>query len=311
MAKAKSQASLDLTGRMAKQWNEEATKAHKKARDYNEVRRDRTEKLRRAVTEVWAALEAGKTVNGCTGKEEWARWYSENARTKNPIRQIQKIIAGPKPKEANSVRPLIIDLRKNPTIIFIDYDGAKYESKKVEEGNGTVHVEHNKKYSDAIRFALKEIAKPEEKEQAVAAPVQPAPVAKKTPSQKQGEQAIKNMEASAAKKKERKTHIMRPDGSAWCSVTGNPLFAKDGEEATCKVCPQQEHMAKLREWGKEFDALVPAGLSRKEKDDRWADYCHAKQGYVRGEGYEWVPDAAKAQEFLLLIETKSCPEETL
>jgi hypothetical protein len=187
MAKAKSQASLDLTGRMAKQWNEEATKAHKKARDYNEVRRDRMEKLRRAVTEVWAALEAGKTVNDCTGKEEWARWYSENARTKNPIRQIQKIIAGPKPPNPVRVNTIKIgDTLKigNGKFTVTCVPEHDEDMTKTKEGDYRVHY---------LVMPVEEPA-PAEGE-----PSSPRP-AKKTRSQKQSHKAVENKQVKAQAK---------------------------------------------------------------------------------------------------------------
>ncbi len=71
-------------------------------KSYNQARREETARLRPLLQQVWAALENGDTVNAFRSKESWAAWYNPTA--KNPIRHIQKIIAGPKEKEANSVR---------------------------------------------------------------------------------------------------------------------------------------------------------------------------------------------------------------
>jgi len=72
-------------------------------KSYNQARREETARLRPLLQQVWAALENGDTVNAFRSKEAWAAWYNPTA--KNPIRHIQKIIAGPKEREANSVRP--------------------------------------------------------------------------------------------------------------------------------------------------------------------------------------------------------------
>lgn len=53
-----------------------------------------TEKLRPMMQQVWAALEAGQTVNGCTKKEEWAAWSGQTTRN------IQHVLKGKRDRRA-------------------------------------------------------------------------------------------------------------------------------------------------------------------------------------------------------------------
>jgi hypothetical protein len=70
------------------------------AKTYNQRRREATERLRPVLTEVWAALDQGQTVGGFPSKKDWAKAQGVT------IRHIQKIIAGPRGKDPNSVRTL-------------------------------------------------------------------------------------------------------------------------------------------------------------------------------------------------------------
>jgi hypothetical protein len=70
-------------------------------KDYNERRKAITAELREKLTPVWAALKAGKSVNGQTTIEGWCRLANPSA--KYPERQFQKIMS---PKgEHSSPRP--------------------------------------------------------------------------------------------------------------------------------------------------------------------------------------------------------------
>jgi hypothetical protein len=276
---------INVTGRAAKGWHEEIAKATKKAADYNEVRRDRTEKLRRAVTEVWAALEAGKTVNGFTRKEEWARWYNENARTKNPIRQIQKIIAGPKPKEANSVR--VVTIRPGMTLKFVGFGELEGLTVKLKEGEAAVQLERNRKYSDAVRLPVTvvEEPKPQATEGELSSPQVAPVVAKKTWSQKKAEQGLENMKKFQAKKK---THAMQPAPFAektWCGKVSGTVAPK-GAEPTCKVCAEKWNAAKRRE---EIKTLGPVEYMKRMKKSRTRKPHKAepREGWTRENVYEW------------------------
>jgi len=97
----KSKSNLDQTGRAAQVHLREIQLCGKKNKDYNLRRRNATDLLRPMLVEIWDALGRGITVNGCTSKDQWAKWF--NPGTKHPDRWIQKIIAGPQ-KKANSVR---------------------------------------------------------------------------------------------------------------------------------------------------------------------------------------------------------------
>jgi hypothetical protein len=68
------------------------------AQDYNGRRRANTAALRLILTQIWDALARGESVGGFTSKEAWAKGQSIS------IRHVQKIIAGPQPNKANSVR---------------------------------------------------------------------------------------------------------------------------------------------------------------------------------------------------------------
>jgi hypothetical protein len=90
---------LDTMGRAAQVHLRELQLCKDKNKSYNNRRREATDRLRPMLTKIWAALEAGETVNGCTGKEMWARWYNHAARGANGIRQIQRIINPPEKKK--------------------------------------------------------------------------------------------------------------------------------------------------------------------------------------------------------------------
>ena len=66
-------------------------------KSYNERRKEATAALRPVLTKIRELLGSGQSVGGFTSKESWAASQSIK------IRQIQTIIAGPKPK-AQSVR---------------------------------------------------------------------------------------------------------------------------------------------------------------------------------------------------------------
>lgn len=248
---------IDITGRAAKGWHEEIAKATKKSRDYNSIRRDRTEKLRRALTEVWAALEAGQTVNGLQKKEEWARWYNETARTKNPIRQIQKIVAGPKePKpKANTVRLGHV----------ISIGDVKFKIKSMPD---SLHdMQRTKGTADTYRCNLLVEMVVEEKVQAPEKKTRAAQT--QTRSQKQTTQAIKNMEAAKKNKKDRtpKTHAASNDpGKTYCRRNWTlSMLAKQGEEPTCVKCAEKLNSAKR---AAEIKSVGPTKYMEQKKKDR-------------------------------------------
>ena len=77
-------------------------------KDYNERRKAITAELREKLTPVWAALKAGKSVNGQSTIEGWCRLANPSA--KYPERQFQKIMS---PKgEHSSPRPSPKELLK-------------------------------------------------------------------------------------------------------------------------------------------------------------------------------------------------------
>jgi len=106
---------LDQTGRAAQVHLHELQLCVDKTKTYAARRREATERLRPMLTEIWAALEKDTVVNGCRGKEEWARWFNPSAKGANGIRQIQRII---NPKKATSRRPSPVKLLKR-LITFI------------------------------------------------------------------------------------------------------------------------------------------------------------------------------------------------
>jgi hypothetical protein len=59
---------------------------------------------------VWAALGAGKVVNGCKGKEAWAAWANPTA--KHPLRNFQLIMKEKPEGEVTSPRPKPLELLK-------------------------------------------------------------------------------------------------------------------------------------------------------------------------------------------------------
>ena len=67
-------------------------------KSYNQRRKDATAELRPVLAAIWKAFERGETVAGYASKEVWAKSQSIK------IRQVQKIIAGPQPKKAYSLR---------------------------------------------------------------------------------------------------------------------------------------------------------------------------------------------------------------
>jgi hypothetical protein len=93
---------INLTGRAAKGFFLEVLKAKGGAEKYNERRKDATKKLRDAVTKVWAALEAGETVNGFAEKKDWAKWLNPTA--KHPEHWIQSLVSGKDTNKAKSLR---------------------------------------------------------------------------------------------------------------------------------------------------------------------------------------------------------------
>ncbi len=89
---------LDTIGRVCQQVREELNGINRNHKKYADRRKEATERLRPMLTKVWAALEAGETVNGFTKKEDWARFYNPSAKGANGIRQIQRIINPPAKK---------------------------------------------------------------------------------------------------------------------------------------------------------------------------------------------------------------------
>ncbi len=86
---------LDTIGRVCQQVREELNGINRNHKKYADRRKEATERLRPMLTKVWAALEAGETVNGFTKKEDWARFYNPSAKGANGIRQIQRVINPP------------------------------------------------------------------------------------------------------------------------------------------------------------------------------------------------------------------------
>jgi hypothetical protein len=167
-------------------------------------------------------------VNGFTRKEEWARWYNENARTKNPIRQIQKIIAGPKPKEANSVR--VITIRPGATVKFVGFGEFEGLTVKLKEGEAAVQLQRNRKYDDAVRLPVTVVkdAKQYHEEATEGELSSPAPVEKKN-------------------KKDRtsKTHALNTKypmlEKTRCGKPKTEQLAEEGNKPTCKTCARLQH----------------------------------------------------------------------
>jgi predicted ribonuclease toxin of YeeF-YezG toxin-antitoxin module len=129
MAKT-TQFEIDTTGRAAQVHLREIKLTKEKNQSYNLRRRNATELLRPMLKKIWAALEEGMTVNGCTTKEQWARWF--NPGTRHPDRWIQKVIAGPK---ANSVR--VTELVVGGVYRF---KGVKYTVEKAALQSHTIHL---------------------------------------------------------------------------------------------------------------------------------------------------------------------------
>ncbi|MGB8724854.1 MAG: hypothetical protein WA383_20025 [Terriglobales bacterium] len=108
---------INQTGRAAKVHLHEIQLCKEKNESYNTRRRNATDLLRPMLQEIWKALEGGQTVNDCTSKEQWAKWFNPGA--KHPDRWIQKIIADKKP---NTVR--VIKLTEGKVY---EIEGQKFE----------------------------------------------------------------------------------------------------------------------------------------------------------------------------------------
>lgn len=97
-------------------------KREKNRKGYLAQQKEKTAAFRAELKPIWDALEDGQTINGCKGKEQWAKWF--NPTCKNPLRQLQRIMQET-PTETTSRRFLINLDKGKPEITFIT-DGMKY-----------------------------------------------------------------------------------------------------------------------------------------------------------------------------------------
>jgi len=118
---------------------------------YNERRRAATGALRPILTEIWRRFSLGETVGGFCGKEGWAKGQGIT------IRWAQKIIAGPKPKGANSVR-----IMKLQGAVFRHEDGKLYRI-EVDELFYT-RKPHHSKGELVFSFTAKQVEWPQSPE---------------------------------------------------------------------------------------------------------------------------------------------------
>ena len=211
----KSQSDLDRSGLVAVTIREELAKYNGKVRDYNDRRKEATERLRRVLTTIWTALENGESVNGYDSKERWAKLFF-NPTARHPERWIQKIIAN-KPK-AKSVRP-VTNLKAG---MKVSIGGKEFT------------------LTDAMIGTLAAMVPKKEE--------QPAPTEKRDFAKER--RAKKRAVIEHAAQKNGKTHQMQPnDRRTWCGKTPGLTLKKDApmsDEPTCQACQNGKEMDRLR-----------------------------------------------------------------
>src|ERR1019366_7456589 len=82
---------------LQRQRNATETTAKGVVNSYNQRRKDATANLRPVLKQIWEAFERGESVGGFHGKEDWAKSQLIG------IKQIQRIIKGPKPQKRHDV----------------------------------------------------------------------------------------------------------------------------------------------------------------------------------------------------------------
>lgn len=258
---------LDIMGRAAQVHLHELDICKDKTKSYARRRTEATENLRRTLTPVWAALEKGQTVNGCKGKEMWARWFNPGAKGTNAMRQIQRIIVGK--KEATSGRPKgflgrIADAKKKLADIQVklnDFTKGAVDSKplyaQITPAIQPVFEEFLRLLSPdgydvqlgdrggwfvQEKWTAEQIAEAKEKEK-------PATkiVGTKLSTKRGGGDAT--VAPAPMTSKPHKTHQLQPNGRTWCGkILGDTLAknAKMSDDPTCKQCQTGKMNEELR-----------------------------------------------------------------
>lgn len=108
-------------------------------KDIRAAKATRKEQLKKALTIVWEALEAGQVVNGFATKEEWCANYA-----KVTIRHCQHIIFGRSKPEANNssperkafIRDFGYDRSAKKLTLYVDTEVRAEDGTLVQDGTG-------------------------------------------------------------------------------------------------------------------------------------------------------------------------------